>query len=506
MDTGTGMIEAAGVDPLRNAYEALSDLGNGRRLLARARGRLMHSTTLGWLAWTGSHWSAEAGAMLARQLAHETADAIRGEAEAMKAEADRLAAKGGEGIKAEAARERADSLYGWAIQAGNGGRVNGMMAEAQPYMQVGQDDLDADRMAISAANATLLLRATTGDVLDIRARPHDPADLITRVTAAAYEPGADCPGWRAHIAQVQPDPEMAGFLQRCLGYAITGMTGEQCYFMLQGPGRDGKSTTMSVIRRVLGGYGAAPDVKTFLEGGQRSGADASPDLARLAGDVRLAVCSEPPRGAKLNEGLIKLVTGGEPLTARHLNRDPFEYRPRYKLFILVNGRPRIRGDDDGIWRRTVVIPFPVQIDEALIDRGLEDRLVETEAPGILNWLLEGAAMWHAEGLWRPDEVKEAVADYRASSNPFGEWFVARCERDPLASTPSADLYKDYQEWCEAASIEPVSHTAFGNALGDRQIIRQKDRLGRIRRRGVRLRIREDDMLGRDGGGAPQPGI
>ncbi|GER00914.1 hypothetical protein JCM17845_15370 [Iodidimonas gelatinilytica] len=295
---------------------------------------------------------------------------------------------------------------------------------------------------------------------------------------------------------------MSDFFQKMIGYAFSGHVSEQCFFMLQGPGQDGKSTTMNIIRRVMGGYAAVADVKTFLDLGQRSGADASPDLARLSGDVRLVSCSEPPRGAKLNEALLKGITGGAPITARHLNRDPFEYSPRFKIVMEVNDRPRVMGGDEGIWRRIVPIPFSRKIPDNEIDRTLEDRLVQTEGPGILNWALEGLAMWMAEGLGRPEAVREAVADYRAASNPFSEWFYDRCERDERAEESAADLYRDYQAWCEAGNYEPISNTAFGRALGDRQVNRRKGAGGRIFRRGVRLKPRDFEPAA--GSSAPPP--
>lgn len=493
MDSG-GMIEAAGADPLELAYEDLSDLGNARRLIARARDRLLHAPALGWLAWNGRYWDRDHGDMLAHRLAHETAVHIRTEAEALLAHADALAAKG-KGQAATAARERADSLYGHAVQSGNAARTAAMLTQAQHYIRVETDALDPDRMMLTAMNGTIRMRAEIGDALDVRLCPHEPADLITRAVRTGYDPDADCPEWRRHLETVLPDPEMRGYLQRCLGYSITGENGEQCYFICQGMGGDGKSTTLSVVRRVLGGYAATADVRTFLEdGSRRSGAEASPDLARLSGDIRLVVCAEPPRGAKLAERVIKSITGGEPMPARHLAKELFEYQPRYKLWMLVNSLPVIRGDDDGIWRRTKVIRFPVQIPRERRDLTLEDRLVETEAPGILRWLVDGVAAWRAEGLWEPGEVAAAIADYRATSNPFGEWFMERVERDPLADSPSRALYNDYQAWCEEASVEPMSHTAFGRALGDRQVGRRKNARGNIMRRGVRLKPAADDLV------------
>jgi len=260
--------------------------------------------------------------------------------------------------------------------------------------------------------------------------------------------------------------------------------------VLQGKGRDGKSTYVGALREALGDYADVAGVQTFLDAGPRSGADASPDLARLAGDCRMISVAEPPRGAKLNEAMIKSFTGGAPITARRLRQDIFTFSPRPKVIMECNSRPVIRGDDEGIWRRIRLIMWEHQVAKEAADPTLPAKL-RAEYPGILNWIIQGIGDWLSGGLQDPPRVLEAMEDYRKGSSPFGEWFLDCVELVDGVKTPAAYFYTSYKDWCEAQGIErPMSQTAFGNALADRQIIRAgKDASGRVMRMGARIRPR-----------------
>ena len=300
------------------------------------------------------------------------------------------------------------------------------------------------------------------------------------------------------------DRNLRDFFQRCCGYGITGSIDEQMIFLLQGKGGDGKSTTMNELRAMLGDYGSNADVQTFVVGAQRSGGEASPDLARLAGDCRMVSTGEPRVGAALDEGRIKAITGGAAITARELHGAPFEYIPRFKVFFECNRKPRISGDDDGIWRRVTVIQFPHQFKGAAADKQMH-RKFAMERPGILNWVIEGTLAWLEAGvLTPPAAVQEAIDDYRRAANPFGEWFGERVDtRDAEERTPAKDLYDSYKAWCEENAVgdrEIMTSTAFGRAMSDKQIPKMKGSDGRVLRRGARLR-RDDELFGGAGGSA-----
>lgn len=479
-------IEIPVVHPEAMAWYELNDIGNARRILDLAQGKLLWCEDH-WRAYDSKRWSGRDGTRIARQLAHDMARHIPIEADAL----DSMRAKPGADVAS--IEERQVALYKHAVQSGNLNKTTAALGQLQSEVPITRDDFDREALAVNVGNGTLRFVQQGGE-WRVRLDRHDLADRISRLAAVdwigdADDPMAACPEWDRHIATVLPDPAVRRFFQACMGYAITGEITEQCIFLLQGKGGDGKSTTIDVIREIMGEYGATAAVESFLHGAARSGAEASPDMARLGGDTRICCISEPRIGAALDEGRIKQVTGGQPIQARELHGAPFEYRPRFALIVECNRKPRISGDDDGIWRRIVVIQFPHQF-KGEADKTIGRRLL-AEGPGVLRWLVEGTLIWLREGLQPPQSVHEAIDDYRKSSNPFGEWFADRVDlRDPDHREKAADLYASYKAFCEENAVsdrETMSSTAFGRALGDKQLAKMKGSDGKVLRRGCRLR-------------------
>ncbi len=486
------MIPSPGLSPWSEAPSAeelstypWNDWGNAMRLIRLGGGtrgddgrlgiegvRLLYLEGGGWIGFNGRYWDRQAGENLARRLAHETAQGL----------VEQVGCIDGDELK--------KSFRRFARESGNAGRTAAMLTQAAPYLTVTLDAFDRDPLAMTVRNGTLRLARTAGDGLEIDLRPHDPADRITRMADVDYAPAATSPVFERVLAHALPEPGLADFLQRAIGYGATGLTREQVWFMAQGKGRDSKSTLFDACRETLGGYAGVANVATFLDQGPRGGADASPDLARLAGEMRFVSIVEPQRGARLNEGLIKSWTSGAPIVARELRQSLFEFKPRGKLFMEVNSRPKVGNDDDGTWRRLLPIPFRHQVDPRAIDRTLPEQL-RGEQSGILNWILQGVGDYLADGLSPPTEVLEVLDDYRRGSSPFGEWFTERVEVDPEAVTKAAHFYSDYKDWCEVQGIEkPISNRQFGDSLADRQIIRcRKDGAGNVLRKGARLRAK-----------------
>ncbi|MBM3929241.1 MAG: hypothetical protein FJ335_12420, partial [Sphingomonadales bacterium] len=354
-----------------------------------------------------------------------------------------------------------------------------------------RDEFDRDPLTINTANRTLrFVDDPDGWLLTDAA--HDPADLLTRVCDTEWDPDATNAMWASFMKDVLPDADVRWFFQKLMGYVATGKTDEQIFILLQGKGGDGKSTLINVLRTILGGYAAVGNVKTFLTDNNTAAGAATPELIRFVGDTRLVSLQEPKRGQALAEERVKQFTGGSPLTARANYGDEFEFEPRGKVIMEVNARPRISGDDDGIWRRIVIVLFPRQFKGAGRVKGMDAKLLAAGRPGILNWVLNGIRGYLSEGLEPPAAVSEAIEEYRRSANPFAEWLTARVDvSDPLALTLASELYADYKSWCEAESVgdrEMLSQTRFGTALGDRQImLGPRDRTGKKQRRGARLR-------------------
>lgn len=498
-------IEVPVINPEAMAWYELNDLGNARRIIDLAGGKLLWCEDH-WRGFDGARWSGDDGARLARRLAHDMARHVVIEAEALDAAIERDQKKGGASV--EAIKERQAGLFKHAVTSGNANKTTAALEQAKSDIAATRDDFDRETLALNLPNGTLRFVEADGD-WQVRLDRHDPEDRISRRTEVPWNPDAEAPLWHKHMETVLPDPETRRFFQACCGYAITGEIREQCIFLLQGKGGDGKSTTMDVLREVLGDYAKVAAVESFLHGAVRSGAEASPDMARLAGDTRMVCTSEPRIGAMLDEGRIKQVTGGQPISARELHGAPFEYRPRFAIFFECNRKPRISGDDDGIWRRIMVIQFPHQFKGAAADKSINQRLL-AEADGVLKWLVEGTLIWLREGLNPPQQVQDAIDDYRRSSNPFGEWFAEKVDtKDPDHRERAADLYDSYKAFCEENAVsdrEIMTSTAFGRALGDKQLPKMKGADGKVIRKGCRLRgateLAQAAAAAIDAGGVP----
>lgn len=325
--------------------------------------------------------------------------------------------------------------------------------------------------------------------LDIQLVPHDPAHRITRMTNCDYDPAAKAPRWQQHIKTVLSDDGDRAWFQRAMGYGLTGSIKSQCFLFLQGKGGDGKTTTLKAIRRAIGSYATTCDPRSWMEMKQRSAADASPDVAGMAGDTRLLTCEEPPRGVRVNESMLKAATGGDPIKARHLHKSLFSFEPRFLLTMAFNDLPRITGGDDGFWRRLRLIRFRHQFTADEIERGGDiDLALQAEASGILNWLLVGLGAWRKHGLEPTSSMLEDIEEYRSQANTFDEWARVRIIEEPGARVANAELRQDYQAYCEAENIDPkmrLGPRAFANKLSSQQFEKTKIR-GERYRVGIKL--------------------
>lgn len=446
------------------AYAPLNDLGNSRRLITRHGEDLMYVENIGWFCWDGTRWSHEDGNGNAIKIAHQVSTAIVKEAKALQTN------------PGKASDERIAKLFGWAIQAGNRAPIMSMLQTAAPYLKKHIDDLDASPFLVTAENGTIVLKS------HCEMRPSQRRDLITRALAVKFREGAACPLFEKFLERIMPDADMRGFLQRICGYCLTGSIREHKLFLFYGTGRNGKSTLVNLLRNILGDYASGTPVATFLAKNMNtSGSEASPDMARLPG-VRMVTAAEPPEGARLDESKVKEMTGGDPMTVRHLNQGFFEFRPGFKAIISTNHRPTIRGTDHGIWSRINLVPFTVQIPDEEIDRDLESKLM-AEAEGILQWMITGAEEWFTIGLNPPAKAIAAVEAYRADEDPVGEFLKARCDlHPPDYLDPSTGrtwevgqkrLREVYLEWCKDEGLEPMTTRTFGAKLTGRGIQRRK---------------------------------
>lgn len=464
-------------DPLdyRLAFSPHNDVGNAERLLERSGNDMIWVEALGWLVWNGRHWDLKTGKMRTRQLAVDAANRIYDEVTAVQdAPKDKQPGK-----------EFASEHMKWARASGDARRLSGMLAVAADFRTREADELDNDPLLINLGNGTLALEGSCETL-----RPHRREDLLTKIIDIPFDPDATCPTFRAFLDRVLPDREVQDFMQRSLGYSLTGEIGEQCMWMLHGAGANGKSTLIDLVARILGPYAASIPFASLVSDERKRGSEATPDLARLPG-ARMVRASEPRKGVKLGEDTVKQITGGEPLTVRHLNRDFFEFLPAFKVFVSVNHLPTINGTDEGIWRRIHRVPFTVIIPKEERDPKLGDKLW-AERCGVLNWLLDGCRMWLDGRLRPPAAVAEATRKYRTESDALGQFTASWTEPAEGCHVQATRLYEAYQVWCEVNAVEPLSLTLFGRMLVERGF--DKEKQGVIVYRGLQLTQQALDEL------------
>lgn len=455
-----------------------NDMGMAYRLLQRFGRDLMNIEEMGWLTWTGTHWSHPDGETKAMQLGHKTVYALRSEVRAVAADGPY------DGEDAESFEKRIRAWKVFIRRSGDAPRVQGMMTSVVPYIRQKVDLLDAADHLFNTAAGTLDLESDRQDrsLPRVTVNPHERSDLLTRMSPVAYDPTACCPNFEQFMCDILPDREVRLFVQQWLGYALSGYITEQFVVMFYGGGSNGKSTLMDLIGAVLGDYALSLPFTSLLKDEKKRGGEATPDLARLPG-ARFVMASEPEQGAQFSESMLKSLTGGEKMTVRHLNKGFFEFRPQFKLILSFNNRPRIRGQDDGIWRRVLLVPFEQRYVEAhelaanpgakVKDKALKQRLM-AELPGILNWLIDGYNIWHERGLLIPDAVRAATTEYRSESNPVGEFLGDWTERRPgCGMLSSSELYGAYKKWCSLNEHHVWSMKAFGEGLTKGGLERQK---------------------------------
>ena len=491
---------------LRLAFFPLTDLGNAERFRERYRGRLIWCAAIGWLWWDGRRWAREGADERVGRAEHDTVRSIQDEADALAESGKDLImgskrnpkAKGkdappGEPVDIEVFLS--EILRSWGRASESAAHMAAIAKHGAKYLAIAPAALDADPCKINLQNGTLIVDRESADRGYIEFVEHNPAHLISKIAPVDFAPGAQCPKYDAFLSQVQPKPATRRFLHQWAGLSLTGDTREQRLSVFWGKGKNGKSVFVDTISHVAGEYSETVPIETFLaEGRGRNAGQATPDLAILPG-VRMLRTSEPKRNAALDEALIKLATGGEPIIARHLNRDYFKFYPSFKLTISGNYRPKIEGSDEGIWRRVLLVPWTYTVPKDEIDKTLTLKL-RGEASGILNRILDGLRDWLDNGLLLPDEVEQATAEYRSDSDPLGRFLTACVEIVELERTQSSVLHEVFIAWAKANSATEWSPKGLAMAMKERGFHIDKSSVSYWR--GVRLKAKVSDFLDAQG--------
>ena len=391
-----------------------------------------------WLVWDGQRWRTEdtlAATDLIRSICRQTA---------LRADNPRVATK-----------------------LASAGTVSGVerLARADRRHAATTDEWDADPWLLN----------TQGGVLDLktgRMRPHERTDRMTKITTAT--PGGDCQTWRQFIDEVTGgDKELEFYLQRMVGYALTGSTQEHALFFLYGTGANGKSVFVNTLATILGDYATNAPMDTFME----TRTDRHPtDMAGLRG-ARFVAAIETEQGKRWAESKLKNLTGGDKISARFMRQDFFEFFPQFKLFVAGNHKPAIRNIDEAMKRRLHLIPFTITVPPERRDKNLQQKLL-AERDGILAWAVQGCLDWQRHGRLKPPQrVVDATEEYFEAEDALGRWLDERCVRETCAKSLTAELFNDWKQWAEAAGEFVGAQRRFSDQLITRGLEKWRNGMG-----------------------------
>lgn len=492
----------------QGAQYRTNDTGNGQRFVLYFGEDVMFVPRVGWFTWTGQVWAPDPDEIAVRRKSQQIADLIEREKwhitlppaqmDAIAREADlldelgaarqdtgddgELTVEGKRRVKAleddlASVRKLKKSLHDlrvshkrFANTSGNADRMGKMRGEAGTIIARRLDELDANPLDVNTQTGVLRFsveaeesrRYARFDVL-----PHAREQLITKLAPVRYDPDAECPEFERFFERIQPDHRIRRFLLRWFALGLTGLIEQKlCYFY--GMGANGKSVLVDLMARLAGDYAATAKIESLTGTARRGGGDATPDLVPLIG-ARMVRAAEPDEGMRWQEGLIKDLTGGEPILVRALHSDFVEVRPIFSLTISGNHKPDIRGTDDGIWRRLLLVPFDVQIPrDEQIPKAELDALLYAERDGVFRLLVDALAEYLEIGLAEPETVTLATAEFRADSDPYGAFLNECCViGDPGDSLTTRELMLAFHFWMLQAGMGAFKDRTVSLALAER---------------------------------------
>lgn len=403
-----------------------SDVGNAERLIALHGKDLKYNVNDGkWYVWNGSYWEKDVNfkvdnlyrSVLRRfQSTIPTIDLVD-ENETKKA------------------REKANAFV---LRNETDGKIKATINQAKTFNNISFVESDMDDYLLNTPKETINLR-------DLSQKQHDRKDLITQVAGVNCNPNTECPNWLAFLNRIFcGDQELINYVQKAVGYSLTGDMTEQCLFMLWGGGANGKSTFVKALEDIMGTYSATIKGETLMESKGQEGARG--DLARLT-NKRVVIASELQEGQVFNEPLLKVLSAGETLPVRFMYQEEFMLKPKFKLWIMTNKKPKVKGNDHGIWRRWRMIPFKYKFTEKEKDPNFYEEKLKLELEGILLWAITGYQMWKEQGFEAPEEVKEAVEDYKMDMDQVARFIEDCCVTGEKQECTGREMYDEYVNWC-----------------------------------------------------------
>lgn len=429
------------IKPVKRNFYSYDDTGNALRFYDAFGANVRYSyVRKGWFFYDGQLWIFDQQGM-AKRLADRTITAMKDE---------KIHIPEGED------EEKARKIFAKHLKStrNSNGKTN-MLKEAQHLLPIQPEDFDSDIFLFNVQNGYLNLK-------DGKLYEHDREKFFTKISPVEYTDKIDCPLWLDFLDTIfAGDKELIEYMQRAVGYSLCGSTEEQVMFILYGNGRNGKSVFLDIITELFGSYATNIQPQTIMVKQSTSGANS--DIARLNG-ARFVTAAESGDGVRLDEGLVKQLTGGDKVTARFQYENEFDFNPQFKLWLCTNHKPIIRGTDEGIWRRLAIVPFNVYIPDSKVDYHLKSKL-KREIKGILKWAVDGFMKWQESGLQEPGTVKAQRAEYRTEMDSVENFINECCVRDPHKETKAKPLFSAYREWAIENNQYQMSSTKFGRELG-----------------------------------------
>ncbi|MCH8837044.1 MAG: DNA primase, partial [Candidatus Marinimicrobia bacterium] len=354
--------------------------------------------------------------------------------------------------------EKREKSFKWAMLSESAPRLNAMIGEAEPMLAIDIADFDCDPSLVNFKNGTMEKNGTL--------RKHRREDYLMAIANVDYDPHRTCLNWLGFLDHAMGGNEdLVAFLQRAVGYSLTGHIDERCMFVPYGSGRNGKTTFVETIAKMMGDYAGGLRSETLM----LKRWDTIPsDIAALKGK-RFVTVAEAGEHARLDESLVKQITGGDTIKARFMYAELFEFQPECKLWLSTNHKPAIRGPDPAIWDRIRLVPFSVRIADPKPRREV-DAMFKAEMAGIMAWAVQGMLQWYEGGLAEPDGVIAATAQYQSESDAVGAFIAECCELGIDFKESSGDLFAAYRYWAEREGERSISHQMFGRKLAERDVL------------------------------------
>lgn len=434
----------------QNTVYLLNDTGNADRFAKRYSGTVKYVTD--WkkfIIFNGTYWEVDRSEQVTELAKNVARDIYR------------------EGDHVQDTKLR-ESIVTFSNTSQNSYRLTAMcrLCQSIPSIAIHSSSLNTNKLLLAVKNGVI-------DLTDGSFRGGRREDFITQVAPVEYDPEAQCPHFlqfiqdtfiRGTYDKAEEDQELLNFVHKALGYSLTGETSEQCLFFFYGSGANGKTTLINVMLSLLGSdYSAQTPMDTLAI--KNTASSSSNDLARLQ-NIRFVAATETEDNSRLAESLIKQLTGGDKIACRYLYQEYFEFQPRFKLFMSGNHKPIIKGSDEGIWRRIYLVPFEITVPESRRNPELP-RLLASELPGILNWLIKGCIDWQKHGLKVPKRISNAVSEYKEEMDTLGSWISDCCVVEDGARLQGKDAYKVYRKWSENNGFQPSCSNSFGRKLAER---------------------------------------